>query len=124
MCPDFMRREEHGAVLRWALVKTGPGGKDAKDQSAPLALAVRRGRPPACFCLLFARAKRRSPSGETWPFLLAHIKEMVFGASFSKGEALGFCLLSVRTESRTPEAMEWPHKIYVDKNVKYAILKL
>ena len=88
VCPDFMRREEHGAVLRWALVKTGPGGKDAKDQSAPLALAVRRGRPPACFCLLFARAKRRSPSGETWPFLLALSKEMGSENSPSRTQSL------------------------------------
>ena len=55
-----------------------------------MALAVRRGRPPACFCLLFARAKRRSPQGET-----LRVPEGGTASSGRKGPALA--LASKRT---------------------------
>ncbi len=67
---------ERRTTLSCTPVKRGSGGKDAKDESASLALAVRRGRPPAHFWFLFVRAKRNSPQGETLPqekdFVLLH----------------------------------------------------
>ena len=45
----------------------GPGVQALLTEVPPLGLKVIRAQPPACFCLLFARAKRRSPQGETLP---------------------------------------------------------
>ena len=68
-------RPKHSPILR-PRKNGGTGGKDAKDKSASLALAVRRGRPPAHLCLLSVRTESRSPQGETLPqekdFVLLH----------------------------------------------------